>query len=34
VFVEPRGSTLAGAHRLATGDYDSAFGELVWRRAA
>jgi N-acetylglucosamine kinase-like BadF-type ATPase len=30
--VDPRGSTLAGAHRLATGDYDSAFAGLVWRR--
>jgi N-acetylglucosamine kinase-like BadF-type ATPase len=34
VLVEPRGSALAGARRLATGDYDSAFSELVWRRAA
>jgi glucosamine kinase len=33
VFVEPRGTTLAGARRLATGDYDSAFSGLVWRRA-
>jgi glucosamine kinase len=33
VFVEPRGNTLAGARLLATGDYDSAFSELVWRRA-
>jgi glucosamine kinase len=32
IVVEPQASGLEGARRLATGDYENAFGGLVWRR--